>query len=86
MPRPANIVRPIKLTLSIPEDIRAWLEVHLWSPAEGRVPHGAYTKLIQELLAEYKRSRENTHAPVPGNASEDSRMEAARRARGDDYP
>ena len=54
MPRPPNIIRPTSLKTSIPEDLRGWLEVHLWSDTEQRVPHGAYQQLIVRLLREYK--------------------------------
>lgn len=79
MPRPPNIVRPIKLKTSLPEDLRTWLDLHLWSDTEGRVPHGAYQRLIERLLREYKEkvehktypsgfaliTEEDPHAPIP---------------------
>lgn len=59
MPRPPNIIRPVKLKTSLPEDLRAWLDLHLWSATEGRVPHAAYKRLIETLLREYKAKIEN---------------------------
>lgn len=53
MPRPPNIIRPTRLEVSIPEDLRARLELHLWSDTEKRVPHGAYQRLINQLLREH---------------------------------
>lgn len=53
MPRSPNILRPSKLTMNLPEDIRARLDLHLFSSVEGRVPHGAYARLISSLLREY---------------------------------
>lgn len=53
MPRPPNIIRPIHLKTSLPEDLRARLDLHLWSEVECRVPMGAYQKLIVQLLREY---------------------------------
>lgn len=53
MPRPANIIRPSHLKTSLPEDLRARLDLHLWSASEGRVPMGAYQQLIVMLLTQY---------------------------------
>jgi hypothetical protein len=58
MPRPPDIIRPTQLRTSIPMDLRAWLDLHLWSDSELRVPHGAYQKLIVRLIREYKDSVE----------------------------
>jgi len=54
VPRPANIIRSTKLNLCLPEDIRAWLDIHLWSDAELRVPLGSYQRLILSLLRKYR--------------------------------
>lgn len=54
MPRSPNIMRPSKLNTSLPQDLRAWLDLHLWSDTESRVPYGAYQKLIIQLLYEHK--------------------------------
>jgi hypothetical protein len=59
VPRPPNIIRPVHLKTSLPEDLRAWLDLHLWSTTEMRVPHGAYQRLIIHLLTEYKEKVEN---------------------------
>lgn len=48
-----SIIRPVYLTVSIPEDISAKLKLHLFSEVEGRVPHGAYKRLIVKLLRQY---------------------------------
>lgn len=61
MRRP-NILRPTKLNLAIPEDIRAKLDLHLWSEVEGRIPKGAYSKLIIQLLTDYLSKREKPNA------------------------
>lgn len=58
MPRPPNIIRPVHLKTSFPEDLRAWLDIHLWSEVECRVPHGAYQRLIVRLLRKYKEEVE----------------------------
>lgn len=51
--RPQNILRPVKLTTYLPEDIRAQLDIHLFSAVEGRVPHGAYSKFLAERVREF---------------------------------
>lgn len=53
MPRRPNIIRPSKLTTVLPEDIRAKLDLHLWSELEGRVPQGAYQKFLVERIQEF---------------------------------
>jgi hypothetical protein len=50
MPKPRRTVRPTYLNLSIPEDLRSRLDLRLYSPLEGRVPHGAYAEFINNLL------------------------------------
>jgi len=52
--RPQNVTRPTKLNLSLPEDVRAWLDIHLWSESEMRVPLGGYQRLILQLIREYR--------------------------------
>lgn len=54
MPRPPDIIRPIRIDTTLPEDLWAWLRLHLWSEAEDRVPQGALKKLIVQLLREYR--------------------------------
>jgi hypothetical protein len=43
----------VKLTTYLPEDIRAQLDIHLFSEVEGRVPHGAYSKFLAERVREF---------------------------------
>lgn len=52
MRRP-NILRPVPLTTTFPEDIRARLDLHLYSEAEGRVPKGAIQKFLIARIREY---------------------------------
>lgn len=59
MPRPRNILRPTRLETSIPEDIRAWLELHLYSSVEQKVPLGAIQRVIVALLREYREQVES---------------------------
>lgn len=50
MARPRRTLRPTSLNLAIPEDIRAMLDLRLYSELEGRVPHGAYSAYICQLI------------------------------------
>lgn len=50
MAKPARTVRPTYLNLALPEDVRARLDLHLFSSVEGRVPHGAYSHYIANLI------------------------------------
>lgn len=53
MPRQPNIIPPTQLRTSLPADLRARLDLHLWSDSEGRVPVGAYQRLLVALLSDY---------------------------------
>lgn len=57
MRRP-NVIRPIKLNISLPEDIRAKLDLYLYSEAEGRVPMGAYQRFFIERINEFFSSQQ----------------------------
>lgn len=48
-----KIIRPSKLTIHLPEDIRARLDLHLYSEVEGRIPFGAYQRFLSERINEY---------------------------------
>lgn len=50
MPRPRNVIPSSRTNLSIPEDLRAKLDLALWSEAEGRVPVGAYQTFFVSML------------------------------------
>lgn len=53
MPRHAAVDRPIQLTTTMPESVRALLDLHLWSEVEGRVPKGAYQQFLLERIREH---------------------------------
>jgi hypothetical protein len=59
MPRRPNIIRPVKLLISLPEDIHAKLVLHLYSEAEGRVPQGAYQKFFVERILQFFQEHQN---------------------------
>jgi hypothetical protein len=50
MGRPKKPIRPIEKNISIPEDICAKVDLRLFSPLEGRVPHGAWSRYITALI------------------------------------
>lgn len=53
MARQPNILRPTKLTMHLPEDVRAKLDLYLWSDVEGKVPKGAYSRFFTQLINEH---------------------------------
>lgn len=60
--RPAVI--PITfLNLQLPLDVRAKLDLHLFSELEGRVPKGAYQRFFLERLREFFEGRRLDLAP-----------------------
>lgn len=60
--RPPKIMRPVKLSTVLPEDLRAKLDIHLYSAVEGRVPHGAYSKFLSERVREFFDQQQQTAA------------------------
>jgi hypothetical protein len=63
MSRPANIRRPVRLHTTLPEDIRAKLDLYLYSSVEGRVPVGAYQRFIIERIRDFF-AREASNDPA----------------------
>ena len=51
--RPPHTIPPTRLEFNIPMDLRTKLDLHLFSPLEGKVPQGAYKNLICQLLKDY---------------------------------
>lgn len=52
MKRP-KVIRPTRLHLALPEDIRARLDLYLFSTVEQRVPFGAYQTFFVERVQEF---------------------------------
>lgn len=50
MPRPRRTIRPAAIHVNIPEDLLAQVNLHLYSLLEGRVPHGAMSKFVEEAI------------------------------------
>lgn len=49
MPRPVKADRPVERHIYLPKSLHDELEVVLFSPAEGRVPHGAWSMFFETL-------------------------------------
>ena len=57
MPRPLKVDRPKRLEIQIPESIHTKVQDELYSELEDRIPHGAQSKLITNLLVGWLRTR-----------------------------
>ena len=62
MARPASINKPIEKKLSLDAELVAKVELALFSDLEGRVPYGAWSGLIEQLLREYFSRAERQRA------------------------
>lgn len=50
MPRPRKVDRPIGIEVYVPASLYQKLRDRLYSEVEGRIPHGALTGYVVELL------------------------------------
>lgn len=57
MAKQKHLDRPIDKNLSLPTTLVTKVELQLFSPIEGRVPHGEWSRLVQQLLREWLKSR-----------------------------
>lgn len=57
MPRVKRVDRPVRLEITLPESVSAAVELELFSDIEGRVPYGARSKLLEQLLRQWLSSR-----------------------------
>lgn len=53
MPRPPKAIKPIEKNISLPTDVVARIDLELFSDVQGRVPHGAWSRLVESLLREH---------------------------------
>jgi len=53
MPKPPNLIPSKQLNVALPLPEFTQLMLHLNSDLEGRVPHGAYSRFLTDLLREY---------------------------------
>lgn len=70
--RQPDVIRPIKLTTTLPEDVRAKLDLHLWSDLEARVPKGAYQRFFIDRIRDFFDTRQvdlAEYLPIPGPAN-----------------
>lgn len=53
MSRPKSNIRKISKNISLHEEVVARMELELYSDVEGRVPIGAQSELIEQLLRQH---------------------------------
>lgn len=53
-----SLIRNVQLELKLPEDLYAKLVLELFSPSQGRVPKGMFSRFFTERLLEYYASKE----------------------------
>ena len=62
MARPLKIDRPIRQEIYLPESLHSELSLRLYSSAEQRVPHGAWSKFFEALA---RQALAQLPQPVP---------------------
>ena len=67
MKRP-NIIPSQQLNVALPLPLYTQLSMHLYSELEGRVPHGAYSRFLIEMLRGYFSEARVDLAPWAGSA------------------
>lgn len=55
VPRPRKLTPTVRFDIRLPQDLAARLQLALYSPSVGRVPHGALSDLFAALLREHFR-------------------------------
>lgn len=63
MSKRPNIIPSQQLNVALPLPIYSRLSAHLFSELEGRVPHGAYSRFLVNLLQQFFSRRELDLAP-----------------------
>lgn len=63
MPRPKKTDRPVEKHLPLPTSLVAEVELRLFSELEDKVPHGAWSKLVAQLLHEWVARTPVANAP-----------------------
>jgi hypothetical protein len=66
MPKPPNLIPTKQLNVALPLPVFSQLMLHLNSDVEGRVPHGAYSRFLTELLRQHFEQGELDLAPYLG--------------------
>lgn len=67
MAKPKKVIRSIQKNIAIPEDLVAYMDLHLYSDLEGRVPFGAYSTFVSQLIREFFNARQTNSSSVPAN-------------------
>jgi len=67
MARRPNPVPSEQLNLALPLPVYTQLTAHLWSDLEARVPHGAYSRFLTDLLRLYFTEKRLDLAPYLGS-------------------
>ena len=68
MPKPKSIDPGVQKNVAIPQSVLTQVDVFLYSSHEGRVPHGAYSRLITLLLRDWLAKLPNLTEPAPAPA------------------
>ena len=55
MAKPKNLIPSVEKKISIEADLCARMELSLYSELEGRIPYGAQSQLINQLLRQHYR-------------------------------
>lgn len=50
MPRPKLAIRPVEKNINLPQTICTKVDLILFSEIEGRVPHGAWSRYVCNLI------------------------------------
>jgi hypothetical protein len=53
MPRPASINPKTPIHTWLPADLKARIDLYLYSEAEGRIPHAAHSNFFTQLALEF---------------------------------
>ena len=71
----AKIIPSVKLTLMLPADVILKVNLHLFSPALGRVPKSAYQKFFSQLINEFFDKGQANAERNSGTNPDDKRAE-----------
>lgn len=69
MSRRPNLIPPVQLNVALPLDVHTQLTAHLYSELEGRVPHGAYSRFLVDLIKTHFSGKELELSPYIPNAA-----------------
>ncbi len=75
-----NVIPTVYTGVRLPEDLRAKMDLHLFSEAEQRVPKGAHQRFISQLLREFFDSKSLDLAPYTGTLPETFKIRGSPRS------